>query len=264
MMKLNLLARWRNARRYWYLVRTFRNGWGLARRFRRGQPSDRAVLRDGTEVVHPPARNGLIHGIWEVWYEEAYTRNFYTPAAGDVVLDLGANIGLFSAWLARRYPACRVIAFEPAEENYQMLQRNLAGFGVRNVVAHQLGLGGTAGFGVMQAGARSLDDQLRPAAGGEPGAVPVVPFAEAVRLADAERVALCKIDIEGGEQELFAHADAAALGRVDRYVIEYHDHLRPGTLDVIRGRLADTHDLTVRPDGDSGCGLLFAVRRGAT
>ena len=43
-----------------------------------------------------------------------------------VVLDLGANIGLFSLWVARRWPGARVIAVEPLERNVAALRRNLA------------------------------------------------------------------------------------------------------------------------------------------
>jgi FkbM family methyltransferase len=38
---------------------------------------------------------------------------------GAVVLDIGANVGLFSEWAVRRWPGCSVIAYEPHPANAQ-------------------------------------------------------------------------------------------------------------------------------------------------
>jgi hypothetical protein len=42
--------------------------------------------------------------------------------------------------------------------------------------------------------------------------------------------------------------------------IEYHDHLEPGTLDVLQRQLAPTHLLTISPSCLAGCGILLATR----
>ena len=43
-----------------------------------------------------------------------------------VILDLGANLGEISIYLAHRLPRARVVAFEPAPENLAVFDRNLA------------------------------------------------------------------------------------------------------------------------------------------
>jgi FkbM family methyltransferase len=255
--------RWRRLRRYAFLVRTFRNGPGLVSRYRRRQPCGRAVCWDGTEFRHPDDRGGLVETILEVWFDRVYTGGFYSPRVGDVVIDAGANVGLFAVWLARRYPGCRVIAFEPFDENYRLLCENIRSGGVATVEAHHAGLGGTSGRGRMAEGStRSLDHRLEPADDG-PGAVPVYSFADVLKTTDPARVALFKIDIEGSEFDLFASASAADLARVERYAIEYHEHLRPGTLELLRSRLEPTHAVTVHPAGHPGYGMLYALKRDA-
>ncbi|CAN5595470.1 hypothetical protein BH09CHL1_BH09CHL1_11320 [soil metagenome] len=42
------------------------------------------------------------------------------------VIDLGANIGLFTLWAARVFPESRITAVEPDPENSDLLRRNLA------------------------------------------------------------------------------------------------------------------------------------------
>ena len=45
-------------------------------------------------------------------------------AAGEVLLDVGANVGMYSIWAAKSRGA-RVFAFEPESQNYALLHRNI-------------------------------------------------------------------------------------------------------------------------------------------
>jgi FkbM family methyltransferase len=51
----------------------------------------------------------------------------------DVLYDVGANIGLYSLYAAKRRPACRVFAFEPESHNFGSLCGNLLLNRVENV-----------------------------------------------------------------------------------------------------------------------------------
>ena len=44
---------------------------------------------------------------------------------GDQVLDIGANIGWYSLNLAKRYPRCKISAFEPIPKTFACLEKNL-------------------------------------------------------------------------------------------------------------------------------------------
>ena len=105
---------------------------------------DTAVLWDGTRITHPPGRGGLVEIVVELWLEQPYTRGgFYRPADGDVIVDAGANIGLFSIWASRQSRRCRVIALEPFPENFAYLEANLraAGLGLERVYPQRIALG---------------------------------------------------------------------------------------------------------------------------
>src|SRR5581483_8425600 len=65
----------------------------------------------------------LYHQIYEL---ETYGRAGLRLAAGDTVVDVGANVGLVGMWLAQRQAGLRLYAFEPAPALFDLLRRNAA------------------------------------------------------------------------------------------------------------------------------------------
>ncbi len=245
------------------LLLHFRNGATLVQQMRASKPSDAIVLWDGTRIAHPPQRAGLLEAVQEIWLERTYTGGFYRPADGDVIIDAGANVGLFAIYVARQNPRCRVLALEPFAENFQYLQTNVAQACPKNVSCHEVALGAAFGQGEMQAvGDRSLDHVLRSDAN-VVGGVSVIPLAGLFDLAGAGEIDFLKVDIEGSEHDVFAAASPQLLSRIKRIAMEYHDQIVPGTLELLRKVLSPTHELTIRPSQMAGCGILLASRRSA-
>ncbi len=74
-----------------------------------------------------------------------------------VIIDIGANLGLFSLVLRDRFPERRIIAFEPAPSTFAALSRNAARNGAVNMECRQLAVSdrdGTTRF-VMRENARA-------------------------------------------------------------------------------------------------------------
>jgi FkbM family methyltransferase len=70
-------------------------------------------------------------------------------AAGEVLLDVGANVGMYSIWAAATRGA-RVYAFEPEAQNFALLNRNIQLNGLAGQVrAYCAGLSDRAGFSVL-------------------------------------------------------------------------------------------------------------------
>ncbi len=44
---------------------------------------------------------------------------------GDTVIDIGGHVGIFSSYLAKRYPFLKILAFEPIPVSYRMFRKNL-------------------------------------------------------------------------------------------------------------------------------------------
>lgn len=147
---------------------------------------------------------------------------------GDVILDVGANIGMFSIWAAKRWPSTRIIAFEPLQQNFENLQHNLRMNKISNVEVHQLAVAGN----VRQTYVHSACDMTSLA--GIYGlkqvintGVSTIKYANAVNTTTLDqicggldRVRLLKIDAEGAEYEMLWGFNS--FDKVERLVIEAH------------------------------------------
>lgn len=125
---------------------------------------------------------------------ELGTRDCYRVPASftpSVVIDGGANIGLFTLSMARRFPDAVLVAFEPLQENINVCKKHFAENSVR-VRVENFCLGArqaTGKFVRRDANRGSLSDT------GEGMEVNVVPLSEFV----PNSPTLVKLDIEGAE-----------------------------------------------------------------
>jgi len=92
------------------------------------------------QVAAPPRAAREVAFIYrEIFEQGGYLKHGIQVHAGDVVFDVGANVGLFSLYLARRCDVGRVYAFEPTPPIYDCARQNLTAH--PNVTLRNVGLG---------------------------------------------------------------------------------------------------------------------------
>ena len=64
---------------------------------------------------------------------------------GTTILDVGANIGIMTVWLAKKKPNSTIIAFEPMPQNIKALKRVLKFYKITNVKIIEKALGNQTG-----------------------------------------------------------------------------------------------------------------------
>ena len=158
---------------------------------------------------------GDIQSIREVWMDGGYTLPFDIDPG--IMVDLGANIGLTSVWLARRYGFSRIVAVEPLASNAHLARINLDANGIEADVV-KAAVGPRDGMAMFEESAHSNLGRL----GTKGTEVPMVSMPTLQqRLPPGTRISLLKIDIEGAEEALFA-GDVGWLDRIDSIIIELH------------------------------------------
>lgn len=157
---------------------------------------------------------------------------------GDVVLDIGANIGYFAVQFASRVGGTgRVIAYELDATNFGYLERNaaLAAGEGRHIETVRAAISDTAGSVTIDHGAESTHHRV--GAGDGPGErVAAVSIDDEVRRLGIERpIGLVKIDVEGHEPFVLAGmAETVERGMVRAMILE----VMPGELGAdVQSRL---------------------------
>jgi len=135
------------------------------------------------------------------------------------IVDLGAYTGISTAYFAERYPSARIVALEPDPDNYSCLQHNLNGIlhltrvsALRACVAKTTG---TVRFGTEgQSWERAISEK---------GDIVVPSFTLTDLFAhfDLESVDILKMDIEGGEKDVF-EAETKWFHLVGWILLEVH------------------------------------------
>ena len=142
------------------------------------------------------------------------------------ILDIGANTGIVSLTLNRKYSGARIIAFEPLPENFALLEYNLRN--LDNVLAVPVGLGRETGEleyyasddannwggGTFHPSSPQMD-QAR-------GKLQILSPVDALRKFDIRDVDLIKIDTEGAEYDILTSFPEHVISRVSVIVGELH------------------------------------------
>lgn len=150
----------------------------------------------------------------------------YNPATPPVVLDLGANVGAFTRWAAKRWPGCTIHAFEPCPSNFVLLKQTIdtmmdAGDGVVRALPYQQAVAGHACRATLQAGEFNCGEWslvMPEVAGREKVEVDVI---AAVDLPKAD---VLKLDVEGAEiLVLSALTLAGRMSEFSAVMLETHN-----------------------------------------
>jgi FkbM family methyltransferase len=149
----------------------------------------------------------------EIFKEEIY--KFKADSQSPFIIDCGANIGLSVIYFKHLYPNARIVAFEPDQVIFRVLQRNLDAFHLENVTIYPEAVWDCE---------TELSFQPDGSVGGRlcEGGTTARPVKTA-RLKNFlnQKVDFLKIDVEGAEYEVLRDC-ADSLVNVDYLFIEHH------------------------------------------
>jgi FkbM family methyltransferase len=156
-------------------------------------------------------------------YEEIIKDKIYQFDAHSkipVIIDCGANMGLSVYYFSKAYPAAKIIAFEPEEAIFKVLQNNVNTYGLKNVTLHQKAVWDertTLNFFTDKGMGGSVTNVYKKQ---EPAKVETVVMADYLQ----EKIDFLKMDIEGAEYRVLKSCESL-LKNVENIFVEYHSYI---------------------------------------
>ena len=141
---------------------------------------------------------------------------------GSVVLDIGANVGYFTAHMSQLVgSAGRVHAFEPEPRNFSLLSSNVAANHLQNVVLHHMALGDREDTGVLHISDFSGGMHRLYPSNCCDNATVEVPIRRLDSMFSPGQISVIKIDVEGFEPFVLSGAQNLLDGQDVKIISEY-------------------------------------------
>ncbi len=231
----------------------------------------RTVLPNGLEIAHLN-RYETDYVYQEIFEDQSYLRHDIQLADGDTVIDIGANIGLFSLFVMSRCQNPAIYAFEPSPRVFDLLQANCAAYGdPARVRAFNRGVAektGQATFtfyehssvfssfhpderddrAAVEAVVRNVMEHELAGDGGvsdtdvqeltagrlraEAIECPLTSVSDIIRENGLAHIHLLKIDAEKSELEILRGIEEAHWPLIDQIVMEVHDRTRAAVQSI--------------------------------
>ena len=252
-MEIDVLRRARIAGNAFWDIANWRE---ILPRAAAGESVTEIRLRSGPVIAATP-ENALWPHFSGIWYHRSYTKHCPIPR-GSVVVDVGANVGVFSLFAARTARA--VYALEPSSSNFSLLTSNTSR--ARNIVPLNLACSRSDGRAFLDVSSDPVSFSLAPS--GRSTRQEMVEVISLATLFDRYKIEWCdflKLDCEGCEFDVILDSEPSLMSRISRIAMEYHDHLsdRFSHRDLLKALEAfGFRAVAYNPNGTQG--MIAAVR----
>lgn len=203
------------------------------------------------------------HTVWlresEAWFaihlydhifKEREHLNFpgFDGSDSSVIIDMGANIGMYTLAIKDNNLNCKVISFEPNPKAFELLSKNIESNNLQDVIMVNKGVSKSSGKFQMKVldegsayGGKYLGDIKKEYRTWIQEKrfkninVESLSLFDILSLYSLEAVDILKMDVEGMELEIL-EGGIGVLARIKRIVIEWHDHLsREKIIALLKG-----------------------------
>lgn len=248
-----------------YTINCYRNWRELILPILKGEKPKKVLLRNEL-LIEAPGNETLIE-----MTDEIFRRNVYNPSGlpiepDDIVVDIGANVGVFTIHAARKTRNI-VFAFEPSPEHIKFLRKNTETNGFHNIVIHNYAVSdcsGTEKFALAKRSGGHLFFNY--SAGGKLHnynyiEVSTTTLERIIRDNSLKQIDFLKLDCEGAEGQILQSTAKNQLRKIRKIAMEFHDNVSLLKHDEIVKLLEDQgFSCWLDWNGTSPFGYLYGKR----
>lgn len=176
--------------------------------------------------------------VTEIFYDKVYERDYVRVSLNDVVVDIGANYGVFSLYCVNFKPS-KVYALEPIKKTFKCMKENLSKY---DVVCVNKAISDNTGYEVFKVTtvngnnfSLKNSDGFHPSESTGDELVETININDFINDYDLKYIDFLKVDCEGGELDLFLTIDEDYLkNKIHKIALEYHsDKIKKSVLSKL-------------------------------
>jgi FkbM family methyltransferase len=182
-------------------------------------------LRSGGSIIVRSASNDA-WAVHEIFLRNDYKLSSFSLGNSPLIVDIGGNIGLFAICALQRWPASRILTFEPEPSNFKLLRTNIE----KNCFQDRV----TAVEMAVSAEQATVSLHLSPSNVGGHSlvashqstrklAVAATTLTDILQRSGQDRIDLLKLDCEGSEFPILYNCPGRTLAKIKNLAIEFHD-----------------------------------------
>jgi len=184
------------------------------------------ILRNSLKFFYLTSKS-VGGAIAEIWLLNCYTKNGINIENGDIVVDIGANIGAFSIFAATKFENTKVYSYEPMPNTFKLLEKNIKINNLKNIKPYNIAISGKAGHKTFfiedndNCSCTIIDEEINKIN-------PKYQILKCITLKDVfqknniERIDFLKMDCEGSEYDILFNTPKKYIKKVKKISLEFH------------------------------------------
>lgn len=202
-------------------------------------------------------------------HNEIYIQNIYEDGSvkineGDVVLDVGANIGVFSLYASDK-KASHVYSFEPDEANFNYLSKNVCNNNFKDkITIFNFGLANSTGNRYLKiANIPGGHQMLRDGEdfSDKDESISTKTFSDFVNENGVNHIDFVKMDCEGAEGEILESLTKEHFDMIQKFAVEFHDNRSTlNHVEILNLLKTSGFQTKLKWNGSSNYGYIFAEK----
>jgi len=156
-----------------------------------------------------------------VWLVKEYFQHGLNINNEDIIIDIGAHIGLFSLYASQYCKKGKIFCFEPIKNNFDLLEENIMLNKIKNVFPYNLAVSSNTSTTTIYL---SKDEAAHSMylKNSNPIVVKSTSLEKIFYDHQIEKCDLLKLDCEGAEYDIFEILSESLFYKINKIVLEYH------------------------------------------
>jgi FkbM family methyltransferase len=157
-----------------------------------------------------------------VWLAQDYEVPGFSIKKEDIVIDIGAHIGLFSLFASQYCKNGKIFSYEPIEKNYNILKENINLNQIKNIIPFNFAVSNQ--LNKLKIFIDSNDDSAHSILNSGKNFIEVnsITIESIFDQNKIEKCNLLKLDCEGAEYQIIESIPKEYFSKIEKMIIEYH------------------------------------------